>query len=343
MSARPPSAPWPRITVLSGGVGGARLVDGLAAVLPDPSALTVIVNTADDWELWGLHISPDIDTVLYTLAGLAGPEQGWGIAGDTWAALEMMGRYGFPAWFRIGDRDLATHLARTAWLREGRRLTEAVRALAGALGVRPCVLPMCDEPVGTVVHTQAGRLPFQEYFVERGATDPVHEIEFAGIDRARPTPEALEAIRTAGLIVVAPSNPLVSIGPILAVPGMREALAASPGLRLAVTPLVGGRAVKGPTVEMLRGLGLPAEPAAVAVLYRDFLDVFVLDVRDQSVAPSVAAAGLSAQEGRAAGRPLAVACADTLMVDVPARRRLARDVLGIAAAHGAALPPGAAA
>lgn len=316
------------ITVLCGGVGGAKLVDGLAAVLPDPSTLAVVVNTADDWDLWGLRISPDVDTVVYTLAGLASPEQGWGIGGDTWSALEMMGRYGFPAWFRIGDRDLATHVARTAHLREGRRFTEVTRALAAALGVRPQVLPMCDEPVATVVRTAAGRLPFQEYFVARRAADPVHGIEFEGIEQARVTPEVLEAVRAAAVIIVAPSNPLVSIGPILAVPGLRAALAASPALCLAVTPLVGGHAIKGPTVEMLLGLGMPAEPAAVAGLYREFLDVFVLDERDRAAAAAVAGSG----------RRLAVGCADTMMSDVPARRRLARDVLRIAAAHGAAVP-----
>jgi len=337
VSARPPGG----ITVLSGGVGGARLVDGLAGVLADPSVLTVIVNTADDWTLWGLHISPDIDTILYTLAGLASAEQGWGIAGDTWAALRMMERYGFPAWFRIGDRDLATHLARTAWLRDGRRLTDVVRSLAAALDVRPRVLPMCDEPVATVVHTAAGRLPFQEYFVARGATDPVQGIEFEGIAGAHPTPEVLEALRTASVVIVAPSNPLVSIGPILAVPGMREALVGSPALRVAVTPLVGGRAIKGPTVEMMRGLGLPADPAAVAALYRDFLDVFVLDTRDGDAAASVVSRTLQARSGPAGRTPL-VACADTIMSDPAGRQRLARAVLQIAAAHGAPLPPAAA-
>lgn len=337
------------ITVLCGGVGGAKLVDGLAAVLPDPAALTVIVNTADDWTLWGLHVSPDVDTVVYTLAGLASRERGWGIEGDSWAALEMMRRYGHPAWFQIGDRDLATHVARTAGLREGRRLTEVTRALAGGLGVTPRVLPMCDEPVTTVVRTPAGRLPFQEYFVARRAADPVEGIEFEGIGQARLSPEVRDAVGAASVVVVAPSNPLVSIGPILAVPGMREALLASPALRVAVTPLIGGQAVKGPTVEMLRGLGMPADPAAVAGFYRDFLDVFVLDVRDARNSPrSTASPGLSGPlaggtEGRGVGgasrRRVAMEYADTLMSDVPARRRLARDVMRIAAAHGAALPP----
>lgn len=319
------------IAVLCGGVGGAKLVEGLARVLPDASKLSVIVNTADDWDFMGLHISPDVDTVLYTLAGLASPERGWGIGEDTWAALEMLGRYGFPTWFRIGDRDLATHLARTVWVREGRTLTDVTRALAAGLGVVPRVLPMSDHRIATMIHTPAGRLPFQEYFVARGARDRVLGIEFEGIEEARPSQEVFEAIRTARLIIVAPSNPLVSIGPILALLGMREALAASRALRLAVTPLVGGQAIKGPTVEMLRGAGIPPEPAAIAALYQDFLDLFIVDTRDGAEAGSVAEAGRG-------GRPLGVECADTIMPDPPSRRRLADEVLRIARRHGAEIP-----
>ncbi|TMJ14170.1 MAG: 2-phospho-L-lactate transferase [Bacillati bacterium ANGP1] len=319
------------LTVLCGGVGGAKLVDGIAAVLADPSALTVIVNTADDWQHLGLHISPDVDRVLYTLAGLAGRERGWGIEGDTWATLEMLGRYGIPTWFRLGDRDLATHIARTVWLREGRRLTEVTHRLREALRIAPVVLPMSDDRVATVVRTPAGRLPFQEYFVLRGARDPVTAVEFEGLDRARPSPEAVEAVRSARLLIVAPSNPVVSIRPILALPGMEAALAQSAALRVAVTPLIRGEAVKGPTVEMLRGLGMDAAPHAVAALYRAFLDVFVLDARDRPLAGSVAGAG-------SPGRALEVECADTLMPDAAGRRRLARDLLAIARARGVEIP-----
>ncbi len=319
------------ITVLCGGVGGAKLVDGLAHVLPDSSALSVIVNTGDDWDLLDLHICPDVDTVLYTLAGLVSPERGWGIAEDTWGALELLGRYGFPTWFRIGDRDLATHLARTVWLRQGRTLTDVTRALGTALGVTSHILPMSNDRVATVVDTPAGRLPFQEYFVARGARDAVLGIEFGGIDQARPTAEVLEAVRTARVIVIAPSNPMVSIGPILALPGMRDALVVTRALRMAVTPLVAGQAIKGPTVEMLRGVGLPAEPAAVAGLYRDFLDVFVLDIRDSAAVEAVAAVGVPK-------RPLAVECTDTVMMDIPGRRRLAREILRIAGAYGVEIP-----
>jgi LPPG:FO 2-phospho-L-lactate transferase len=316
------------IAVLCGGVGGVKLVDGLAAALADASHLTVIVNTADDFEHLGLAISPDVDTVLYTLAGMVSEGQGWGIADDTWHALGMLERYGLPAWFRLGDRDLATHIARTRWLREGRRPTEVTAALAAALGVVPRVLPMTDAPVATFVHTPAGRLPFQEYFVHRRAQDPVHRIELEGIEGAAPSAEVLDAVRDAAVIVLAPSNPLVSVGPILALRGMAEALRQSRALRIAVTPLIGGAAVKGPTVEMLRGTGMRAEPAAVAALYRDFLDVFVLDVRDRTAADEVVAAG-------APGRRLGVECADTLMTDREARRRFARAVLRIAQSHGA--------
>jgi len=318
------------IAVLCGGIGGVKLVDGLAAVLADPSELTVVVNTADDWEHLGLQISPDVDTVLYTLAGLASEARGWGIEGDTWTALEMLGRYALPTWFRLGDRDLATHLARTLWLREGRRPTDITAALAAGLGVAPRVLPMSDGRVATVVRTPTGRLPFQEYFVRRGAQDPVTGIEFEGLETARPSPEVLLAVQTAAVLIVAPSNPLVSIGPMLALPGMTDALSETAALRIAVTPLIGGRAVKGPTAEMMRGVGLPAESAAVAALYREFIDVFVLDVRDRHLSKHVVAAA-------APGRQLAVECADTLMEDSAARRRLARDILAVAARRGIAI------
>jgi LPPG:FO 2-phospho-L-lactate transferase len=315
------------LAVLCGGIGGVKLVDGFAAVLADPAELSVIVNTGDDWEHLGLSISPDVDTVLYTLAGLASDDRGWGIEGDTWTALEMLGRYGLATWFRLGDRDLATHLARTIWLRQGRRPTEVTAALAAVLGVAPRVLPMSDDPISTVVHTPEGRLAFQEYFVKRGARDRVTGIEFEGIERAAPSPEVLEAVRRATVLVVSPSNPLVSIGPILALRGMTHALAESRALRIAVTPLIGGKAVKGPTVEMLRGVGIPPEPSAVAALYRSFLDVFVLDARDADLAETVAATGDPE-------RPLPVECTDTLMPDRAGRRRLARAILGIAARHG---------
>ncbi len=302
-------------------------MDGLAAVLADPTELTVIVNTADDWEHLGLLISPDVDTVLYTLSGLASEERGWGIEGDTWMALEMLGRYGLPTWFRLGDRDLATHLARTMWLREGRRPTEVTAALAAGLGVVPRILPMTDHHVATVVRTPEGRLPFQEYFVKRGARDPVTGIEFEGIEHAYPSPEVIDAVGSSSVVVVSPSNPLVSVGPILALSGMERALGASRALRIAVTPLIGGKAVKGPTVEMLRGVGMPVAPSAIAALYRMFLDVFVLDIRDHALAGTVA---VSARPGT----PMSIECADTLMVDSAGRRRLARAILDIAARHG---------
>jgi LPPG:FO 2-phospho-L-lactate transferase len=272
-----------------------------------------------------------VDTVLYTLAGLASRERGWGLEGDTWQAIELLGRYGLPTWFRIGDRDLATHLARTVRLREGRRLTAVTLDLARALGVRPRVLPMCDEEVTTVVLTPSGPVPFQEYFVARRAVDRVLGVEFAGVVRAGITSEVADALRDAAVLIIAPSNPLVSIGPILAVPGVREAVVESRALRLAVTPLVGGRAIKGPTVEMLEGVGTPATPSGVVGLYADFLDVFVLDVRDRAGAASVSAAG-------APGRAIGVECADTIMSDPEGRRRLAREVLEIARRRGVAVP-----
>ena len=315
------------ITVLCGGVGGVKLVDGLAAVLADPTALTVIVNTGDDWRHLGLLISPDVDTVMYTLAGVISRDRGWGLESETWTALEMMGRYGLPTWFQLGDRDLATHVTRTFLMAQGRRLTEITRILAAALGVVPRILPMSDDPVSTVVHTPVGRLPFQEYFVKRRAEDPVTAIEFDGLERARPSAEVMEAIEASALIVVAPSNPLVSIRPILALPGVEAALADSGALRVAVTPIIGGAAVKGPTVEMLKGTGIAADPLSVAALYEKFLDVFMVDVRDRALArPLVAATSTP--------RRMAVECADTLMSDQAGRRRLAREILAVAAGRG---------
>lgn len=326
------------IVALAGGVGGAKLADGLSRVLlPAHSAngevglaadrpLAVVVNTADDFALYGLHISPDVDTVLYTLAGIANPATGWGIAGDTFATLEMLRRYGEDTWFLLGDRDFATHLLRTERLRQGWTPTAVTRALAEALGVRAAVLPMCDEPVATVVLTPDGELAFQEYFVRRRQADEVRGVRFDGIVEARVTPEVRQAIAQAEAIIFCPSNPIVSIGPILAVPGMREALAASRAPKVAVSPIVGGRALKGPADRMLVGLGHEASPVAVAALYRDLLDGMVIDRQDAALA------------GLVEGLGMRVLVTDTIMEDVAGRERLAREVLAFAGTpprHGA--------
>jgi LPPG:FO 2-phospho-L-lactate transferase len=275
-----------RVALLAGGVGGAKLAHGFQQVLP-PGSLTVIVNVADDLELFGLHVSPDLDTVLYTLAGLANPETGWGIAGDTFKALPLLERYGEPAWFRIGDADLATHIRRTHLLRDGASLTDATAAMATALGVASRLLPATDDLVRTFVQTDAGELDFQTYFVQRGQRDAVRAVRFAGIDQARPSAAALKALADADLVVLAPSNPIVSIGPILALPGVREAVAGRPSA--AVSPIVAGRALRGPADRMLGSLGHEVSALGVARLYAGLVQRFVLDEADADLAPAVEA------------------------------------------------------
>src|SRR5215212_9684787 len=243
-----------KVCAFAGGVGGAKLASGLQDVL-SPGDLSVVVNTADDFDLWGLHICPDLDTVMYTLAGIANAETGWGIAGESFDSLEMLARFGEDVWFKLGDRDLATHVLRTARLRAGESLTRITADLSAALGVRSAILPMCNEPVATVLDTPDGPLEFQEYFVRRRQRDEVLGVRLRGIDDASPTDAFLETLAGADLVVFCPSNPVVSIGPILAVPGMREALSPSPAPRVAVSPIVGGRALKGPADRMLASLG----------------------------------------------------------------------------------------
>jgi len=284
----------PRVVALAGGVGGAKLAHGLAAVVAT-GELTVIVNTADDAEFHGLLVCPDHDTVLYTLGGLADRERGWGLAGETWAAAAMLQGLGEPAWFRLGDRDLALHVHRTRRLREGARLTEVNRGIQHALGVATPILPMADEPVRTRVRTPDGWLAFQDYFVRLHQAPDVLEVAFAGIDEARPTPEVAAALGAAQAIVLCPSNPFVSLGPILAVPGMRALLdgARARGVRVvAVSPLVGGRALKGPADRMARSLGGESSATGIARLYAGLIDALLVDGIDAAEAPAIAALGI---------------------------------------------------
>lgn len=281
------------ITVLAGGVGAARFLEGLVQVVP-PAEVTVIVNTGDDEEFFGLHVSPDIDTVIYTLAGRVNPENGWGLASDTFHCLDALARLGHDTWFRLGDADLATHIHRTQLLRQGRSLSEATAAIATAFGLNTTVLPMSDDPVHTEVVTPSGVLPFQEYFVRRGFQDAVQGVRFQGVESARPAPGLLEALRGAAAVILAPSNPLVSIGPILAVPGIREALVETPAPVAAVSPIVGGRALKGPADRMMAGLGLDVSATGVAGLYRDFLDIMMLDSADEALIPEIDHLGIGA-------------------------------------------------
>jgi LPPG:FO 2-phospho-L-lactate transferase len=310
--------------VLAGGVGGARFLRGLSR-LTDPRRLTVVGNTGDDEEFFGLHVAPDLDTLVYTLAGRADPRRGWGLRGETFRALRTLGALGGPTWFQLGDRDLATHLLRTARLRAGWSLSRVTSALARAQGVRAHVLPMSDDRIRTFVHTERGRLPFQDYLVKGHARGRVRRIEVVGARRARPAPGVVAAIRASDAIVVAPSNPLVSIGPIVAVPAIRRALARRQGPAAAVSPLVGGRAVRGPLHRMLRGLGIEASPVGIARCYRGLIDVLVIDRCDAAWAPRVAALGV---------RPVVT---DTIMRTPAHARRLAACVLaalGEARSHG---------
>lgn len=305
------------IVALAGGVGGAKLAQGLYLALP-PDTLTVIGNTADDFDHFGLRISPDLDTVLYTLAGLANPATGWGIAGDSFRALDLLKRYGAEGWFAIGDLDFATHIRRSELLRAGHTPTAVAATLARGLGLRARLLPMCDEPVATIVEAPDGPLGFQDYFVRRRHQDTVSAVRFDGIERATLPVGVAAALREATAIVLCPSNPIVSLGPILAVPGLRAALRAAPGRKVAVSPIVGGRALKGPADRMLAGLGHDVSPVGVARLYRDFLDGFVLDETDAALAPEVEALG---------PRTLV---AQTVMGDAADRRRLAEEILAFA-------------
>ncbi len=298
------------LVALAGGVGAARFLSGFPQ-----DDLIVIVNTADDTQLHGLHISPDVDTVTYTLAGLAHLRQGWGLQGDTFHCLDALGRLGGDTWFRLGDRDLATHLYRTRRLSQGATLTQVTGEIARALGVRAAILPMTDQPVRTIVRTPAGRLDFQTYFVRRRHRDRVLGVRFAGVRRARPAPGVLRALQQARAVLVCPSNPIISIGPILALPGMRAALRALRAPVIAVSPLIAGRALKGPAADMMKGMRLRPDALGVAQLYRDFVDVLVLDRADAGLAASVERLGI---------RPVV---ANTLF-DTPRRRRsLARRIL----------------
>jgi LPPG:FO 2-phospho-L-lactate transferase len=304
------------VVVLAGGVGGAKLAEGLAVPLGD--RLAVVVNTGDDCWRHGLLVMPDHDTVLYTLAGMEQVEWGWGIEGDTHAVMDQLGAYGEETWFSLGDRDIALHIVRTARVRAGARVTEACREAQASLGIAARILPMTDGPVATEVRTTDGWLEFQEYFVHRRQAPDVLEVRFTGIEKTAPTPEVRTAIDAASAIVIAPSNPLVSVGPILAVPGLREllAIARARGARVAaVSPIIGGRALKGPADRMLAGLGHESSALGVARLYADLVDIFVLDAVDAALAPAIGALGM---------RTLVT---DTIMSDGASRTRLAGEVL----------------
>ncbi len=309
------------VVALAGGTGGAKLAAGLQAVLP-PGNLTVVVNTGDDTERHGLLVMPDHDAVLYMLTGRFDFERGWGVTGETWAVMDALANYGEQDWFRLGDRDIATLIARGARLQAGASLTEAVRALQVASGTPTGILPMTDDRVRTRIRIEEGWLDFQEYFVHRRQGPDVLEVAFDGLADARPTAAVLAALEAATSIVIGPSNPIVSVGPILAVPGMRDALMAARGRGtpiVAVSPIIGGVALKGPAGRMLTSLGHESSALGVARLYTDLVDGFVLDVVDAETIPAVEQLG---------PRVLAT---DTIMADAEGRARVARAVVDFAA------------
>jgi LPPG:FO 2-phospho-L-lactate transferase len=302
-----------KVLALAGGVGGAKLALGLAHALP-ADALTVAVNTADDFEHLGLSICPDLDTVMYTLAGLANPETGWGRRDESWTVMEALGQLGGETWFRLGDKDLATHIERTRRRRGGESLSSVTRDLAARLGVKCSIVPMSDDPVCTIVTTDRGELAFQDWFVRLRCEPAVKSVRFAGADTARPDRALVELDGLRG-IVVCPSNPFVSVAPILAVPGVRAALEKAKAPRVAVTPIVGGQAIKGPAAKMLAELGHDVSALGVARYYRDWVDGFVLDAQDTGLARDIEALGLK------------VRIADTMMRNDDDKRRLAAQVL----------------
>jgi LPPG:FO 2-phospho-L-lactate transferase len=310
------------VVALAGGVGGAKLADGLARLLGE--RLTVIVNTGDDFTHFGLHISPDLDTVMYTLAGVANPLTGWGIAGETWNFLGQVERLGGPAWFRLGDRDLATHILRTQRLAAGESHTAVTAALCRALSVAAALLPMSDDLVRTIICTDDGELPFQDYFVRLACAVPVRGIRYEGAPAARLNP-ALATFRNLSAIIICPSNPYLSVDPILAVPGHRAWSRAQGCPIVAVSPIVGGAAIKGPAAKIMAELGVPASAVGIARHYAGLVDGLVIDTADAALAPEIAAEGM------------AVKVAPTVMSNSDDRAALARICLAFAGELAGAL------
>ncbi|MEM1659934.1 MAG: 2-phospho-L-lactate transferase [Candidatus Bathyarchaeia archaeon] len=302
------------IVALAGGVGAARLLRGLVKLVK-PEDVVVIGNIGDDLELFGLHISPDLDIVAYTLAGIVDEDRGWGIAGDTFHCLEMLKKLGFETWFRLGDRDLAIHIARTMMLREGCTLSEATRRICEMLGIKVRIIPVSDNPIRTRVKVNGRFLDFQDYFVKRGAVDAVEGVMFEGADEAKPAPGVIEAIKGAKRIIICPSNPILSIAPILSVSGVREALRRNASPIVGVSPIIGGRAVKGPLVKVMECLGMEASAYGVANFYKGLISHFVIDRLDAWLKPRIERLGIK------------VIIADTLMKSLEDSVNLARVVL----------------
>jgi LPPG:FO 2-phospho-L-lactate transferase len=305
------------IVVLAGGVGAARFLQGLVQVIPQ-ERITVIGNTGDDRDFYGLRVSPDLDIVTYTLGGVVDETHGWGIRGDSYNTMQQLTRYGNEDWFLLGDRDLATHIHRTNRLREGKTLSEVTDELRRLFGLQLRLLPMSDQPIATHIQTPAGLLHFEEYMVKRQCADEVQDVVFVGANEARPALGVIDAIRDAEAILIAPSNPIVSIGSILSVPAIHDALHEASGMVVAVSPIVGGAPIKGPADKLMRGLGIPVSAVGVARCYRDFLDVMVIDEQDAHLVQDIEDLGIPA------------VTTDTIMRDDAAKAALARSVLSAA-------------
>ena len=305
------------ITVLTGGTGGAKFVDGLRQLVP-PEELAIIVNIGDDHEWWGLYVSPDIDSIIYVLSGLLSSERGWGVRGDTFHCLQQMKEFGEETWFSVGDRDLAMHLLRSKLLAQGQSLSGVTRTICERLGVKQRVLPMSDRRVETRIGTSIGELSFEEYFVKRWYQDPVESVRFAGASESKPATGVVQAINSASAVLIAPSNPVTSIGPILAVPGIREALRNTPAPVVAVSPIIGTAAVSGPAANLMRAQGLEVSIAGVANAYSEFLDILVAHESDAEFAKT-------AKVGK-----VEVRCADILMRTTDDRKRVASTALSMA-------------
>jgi len=301
-------------TVLAGGVGASRFLQGLCQVT-NPANVTVISNTGDDVEMFGLHVSPDTDIVLYALAGAVNPETGWGLTGDTFAVIDQLQRFGYERWFNLGDKDLAMAIHRTRLLRDGVPMHEVTANLAKAWGLACTVLPMANEPVRTMITGPEGELAFQEYMVRLRTEVDVRSVRFAGVESAKPAPGVLDALNKADVVFLAPSNPFVSIGPILAVAGVRDALANTRATRVAISPIIAGQVVKGPAAKMMTTMGYEVSALGVAKIYDGLIDVFVIDEQDRALKPAVEALGLRCF------------VTDTMMTSAERKAELARDIL----------------
>ena len=305
------------IVVLAGGVGAARFLQGLVQVVPQEN-LTAVVNTGDDRDFYGLHVSPDIDIVMYTLAGLVDEAHGWGIRNDSYNTMQQLTNYGNEDWFMLGDRDLATHIHRTNLLRQGKTLSEITDELRKQLGLALRIIPMSNQIVSTHIQTPVGLLHFQEYMVKRRCADAVLDVVFVGASESRPAPGVLDAIKDAEAILIAPSNPIVSIGSILAIPGIHDALHEASGIVVAISPIVGGAPIKGPADKLMLGLKMEVSSVGVARCYRDFLDVMVIDKQDQHLLGAIEDLGIP------------TVSTNTIMSDSAAKKALAKKVLEIA-------------